>query len=155
MGGDRTLSAPARPDLWLCEEVTPPVRTDVSEVDASGPQALSTALLGASPVPKPLRRRHAHTLVPSALDAHTFATLSKDDAWFSDAEPTASDVEPGAAQPWDDDWTLDEDTMDVEIIQGLPRVLGAVVELGVFFMGLGIGLAVQGAFAWVVWTALV
>lgn len=130
MHTDRTMSAPARPDLYLMQDTGP------QEQD-SGPVALSTALLGASPIPQPLRRQRANTMVPSALDAHTL-----EDDWTADDEPLH------------EEWTLDDDTLEVETIRELPRVLGAVVELGVFFAGLAIGLVVQGALAVAVWTAL-
>jgi hypothetical protein len=124
----------------------------VADEGVTGPQALSAALLGAAPVPQPLRRRQAHTLVPSALDAHSYTTLTEDDEWFGA-------VEPESAPTFEDEWTLDDDTLEVETLEEdavveLPRVLGAVVELGVFFTGLGIGLAVQGAFAFAVRPAL-
>jgi hypothetical protein len=85
--------------------------------------------------------------VPSALDAHTYTTLAQDDEWFGTDEPETPPT-------FEDEWSMDDDTLEVEVIAELPRVLGAVVELGVFFAGLAIGLAVQGAFAVAVWTAL-
>ncbi len=148
MRGDRTLSAPARPDLWLMENTSPTEASiGVVEDGVTGPQALSMALLGASPVPQPLHRPRAHTLVPSALDAHSFTTLTQDDEWFGGADPAA-------VQTWEAEWALDDEALEAQTVQELPRVLGALVELGVFFAGLGIGLAVQGAFAFALWTAL-
>ena len=101
MRGNQTMSAPARPDLWLLEnDVSPQTpAADVEDV-VSGPQALSAVLLGAAPVPQPLRRRQAHTLVPSALDAHSFTTLTEDDEWFGDLAPPTS-------KTLVDEWPLD------------------------------------------------
>lgn len=146
MRGNQTMSAPARPDLWVLQNGSPDSK-DVEE--QTGPQELTTALLGASPVPQPLRRTQANTLVPSALDAHTFCNLPQsDDDWFAEREMEITDT-------WDEDWTLDDDTLEIDEIQELPRILGATVELGVFFSGIAIGLAVQGAFAWALWMALI
>ena len=155
MRGNKTLSAPARPDLWKLDPGPPPSLDDepVAEESVEAAQAapVPLALFGAKPVRIPRGGAGRATLVPSAFDAGTAGTLTEDGdlEWF------------GGERAADADWTDElEDTMDVawddsEAVTELPRVLDAAVELTVFFAGLATGLAVQGAFAWLAWTTLI
>lgn len=128
MRGNATMSVPAGDVLRLVEEV------DAAETPVSTASATSS-LLGARPIVAPLHRRNTRTLVPSALDDHTLAALTEDADWFG--EISMSDLE----------------GMD-EAPRELPRILGAAVELSVFFAGLALGLGVQAALGFIAWQVL-
>lgn len=152
MSGSATLSAPVRTDLAavVAESLGEAAGRAVKEAAAR-----ATSLAPARPAPlrprKPRASAAGRTMVPSALDGHARKTLT--------ASAASVDLEDWYAPSTQLDWIgelHDDEPWEDDAPQGdpLPRVLNPGVELTVFFVGLLLGLAVQGSVAAVAWAAL-
>ena len=175
MQGNATLSAPVRGDLAAVVaslEATPAETPAVKHEARVAPTPQPEPLMRAASQPEPeatrekmRRRRQGRTMVPSALDGHARHTISSSHdsvdmgAWYREdpEEDWVSELSDAVAQEESLDLSLDDLDglgLDDQPGEAMPRVLAPGVELTVFFVGLTLGLAVQGTVAAVAWMAL-